>query len=434
VGLLSAAMLAELKKQAPDAVFLFTFTLGATTYRFSDTGRLDTAGLYEPKVLSWGGAIRRGVNVFDNVLELQNVEIMLDDTDRSLAALLQGASRNLVRGATATVVLASRNVGSGDWFTLFSGRIDSCSQAAPLTWSFELSPNALPLRRESVPKTRINVSDWPSSAVAVRDLPVPIAYGRISSSNEANNGAVPCYLVDASGFRYLVAAGWLKAVDTVYKDAVPVAAAGYAITHPIVNGRVFTLIDFTTTQGTSTITADVQGYEDVGDGTGTLITDPAAIGQHLLVNWIFGDYKAGLWLSPSSAPVDTTSFATTFFSARGYEASVYIGSAKRRGLDVVNDALKSFEARACWTPAGKIALKVEDFTAWAYVPDLVLVGDEISGWNLTFPIATLVDEIEAQYARTPTGGYTQTLAVKDLVTGEDAPDALALPYSPAFFL
>jgi hypothetical protein len=433
VGRYSAAMLAEMQKPAPDVAFLLALgPIAGVTYRFSDLGKTTPDGTWEDSVISWGGGFDVGVNTEENVLDSQNVEILLQDKDQDITKLLMGAHRHSVRGATAVVYLASRQVSSADWLELYRGRIETYSQPSQLVWSFTLARQNLPLQRESIPKPKINLSDWSTAALEVRDLPVPIIYGRISSANGENNGAIPCYYVDSAGFRYLVCAGWAKAIDTVYKDGVPVTVADYAVTHPVVNGRVYTVIDFTATQGTSAITCDVQGYEAVGDGTGDLITDPAAVAQHLLVNWIFGDYKAGAWLSASTAPVDTTSFATTFFSLREYQASVYIG-AKRRGIDVFNDMLRSFEARACWTLNGKIAWKVEDFTAWSYAT-FVLREDELGGWSLQYPTSKLVDKIEAQYALTPTAGYTQKLSVKDLGTLEDAPEAIELPYSPAFVL
>jgi hypothetical protein len=51
VGLLSASLKTELQKQNPEFAFLFEFTVGATTYRYSDMGRPAAAGLYEAKVL-----------------------------------------------------------------------------------------------------------------------------------------------------------------------------------------------------------------------------------------------------------------------------------------------------------------------------------------------------------------------------------------------
>lgn len=434
MGRLASALRTELEKPAPAVYFLLSIVVGGTTYRWSDVGLVDSAsGLYQARVLSWGGSLRRGVPQGDNGLDLSNdVEVTVDDTDQLLTTLLQGASRNAFRGATVTVKLASPNVAAANWFTLFTGRVETYAQPAPLMWTLRFSPNDLPLRRESIPKARITASDWPSSSIDARELPVPILYGRVSSSNGANNGAISCPYVDAAGFRYLVCGGWAKAVDTVYKDGVAVAASAYAITHPIVNGRQYTLIDFTSTQGTSAITCDAQGYETVGDGTGTLIEDPADIMEHLLSNWVFGDYRSGAWLS-TAAIIDATSFATTFFSDRGYKGSVYV-NVKRRGIDVLNDLLKSFEAKACWTPDGKVALKVEDVTAWSYVTDHVLREDEQASPSYTFPTAQLVDEVEAEWAATPTGGFTQTLAVKDLATGEDAPEEIQLPFSPAFFL
>lgn len=438
MGRLSAALRAELLQQSPDVAFLLAVTIAGTTYRWGaigEPGRIHSGtGLYEPRVISWGGSISRGVSLTETGLDLANdVEVLLDDTDRALTTILEGASRHSVRGATAVIYLASRNVSSGDWLTLYSGRVETYGQPSPLVWSVRLSPQDLPLRRESIPKVKILVSDWPTASLAVRDSPVPILYGRVSSSNGSNDGALTCFLVDSSGFRYLVCAGRAKAIDAVYKDGVIVSASNYTVTYPVVNGRTYTLIDFTSTQGSSAITCDAQGYDSVGDGTGTLLTDPAVVAKHLLVNWIYGDWMTGAWLSDSTAPVDTTSFGTTFFSDRGYQASVYI-STKRRGVDVLNDLLKSFEAKACWTPDGKIALKVEDFTAWSYATDLVLREDELGGWDLSYPVAQLVDRIEMKYASTPTAGYTQRLAVSDLGTGEQAPEEIELPYSPAFYL
>lgn len=436
MGLLSANMKAELERSPALVYPIFAFTVGATTYRYSDVGGMVAGvGLYEPKVLSWG-TITRGVTLRQNAVEFASLQITIDDTDQTFTRLVEGSSRHSVRGASCTLTLASPNVPSADWFTGYTGRLDSYSQPGPLTWLLTASPNDLPLQRESVPKKKIDTSDWPSSALAARGLDVPILYGTVSSANVGNNGAIVCPYVDQSGFRYLVCAGRAKAVNTVYKDGVPQSASGYTITYPVVNGRRYTLIDFTTTQGTSTITCDAQGYESVGDGTGTLLTDPATILKHLLVNWIYGDYKDGAWLADATAPVDTTSFGTTFFSDREVQASLYIDS-RRRGQDVVNDILKSFEARAYWLSNGKIAFAIEDFTSWAYASTVIRQTDllgEPAAWNLTYDTANIVDSVTAQWASVPNGGYQQTLRVADLRTGEQAPEEIELPASPAFLL
>ncbi len=435
-GRLSAAMLAELKRQTPEVVYLMKLVVGGAVRLFGEVGAAWGPDLVEPKVISWG-AVSRGVGLRQNTLEMLTVDVMVDDTDQSLAALLESSQRNALRGAPVTLYLASPNVSPADWYVRFAGRLDTFAQSAPLLWTFTIAPYDLPLRRESVPKGTITNVDWPNAKVDVRDLPLPILYGRISSAGGSNAGAIPALYVDTVQHRYLVCAGWALAVDKVYKDGVGVSAASYSLTHPVVNGRQYTLLEFTANQGlTSAITCDVQGYEAVGDGTGSLIVDPATMLKHALVNWVYGDYRSGPWLADSSAPVDLGSFATTFFSDRDVpaQASWYINR-KRKGLDVVNEFLSSFEMKACWTADGKIALKVEDFTDWTYEERHILREDEVGGWSLPYATMDLVDEIEGKYGLIPTAGdYSQALKVKDFATGELAPDTLELPASPAFIL
>jgi hypothetical protein len=439
VGRLSAAMKLELERPAPAVAFVVSLTIAGTTYRFGalgEPGRLHAgAGLYEPRVMSWGGEFARGVNVRENTLEFVSLEILLNDTDQALARIFEGANRNAVRGSTLTLVLASPNVAANDWLTLYTGRVETIGQPSALTWTVQVAPRDLPLQRESIPKATVGRASWPNAELEVLDRDVPLIYGKHSSVGGTNAGAVPTMLVDKQGFRYLVAAGWLKAVSAVYKDGVDVAASNYSVTHPIVNGRLFTLIDFTADQGAGVITCDVEGLETVGDGSGTLISDPAAIARHAITNFIYNDWKRGAYFASSTAPVDATSFGTTYFSTRLQQASLYIGS-RRRGVDVIQDFLGSFEAKCFWTFDGKLALHVEDYSAWSYVTGSnVLREDEIEGWNLLRPVATLVDRVEAEYGLVAIdGSYAQKLVVADLGTGELAPDKVQLPFSAAFVL
>lgn len=65
------------------------------------------------------------------------------------------------------------------------------------------------------------------------------------------------------------------------------------------------------------LVANLWGVEDVGDGTGDVITNLYRQILHLLVNWIFGNYISGAWLSPPTvgsggdlySRIDTASFA-----------------------------------------------------------------------------------------------------------------------------
>jgi hypothetical protein len=64
------------------------------------------------------------------------------------------------------------------------------------------------------------------------------------------------------------------------------------------------------------LVGNIPGIEDVGDGTGNLIDDLYLQILHLLINWIFGDYRSGPWLGPPTvgsgidlySRIDTASF------------------------------------------------------------------------------------------------------------------------------
>lgn len=48
------------------------------------------------------------------------------------------------------------------------------------------------------------------------------------------------------------------------------------------------------------LVGNIPGIDDVGDGTGELIDDFYRQILHLLINWVFGNYHSGAWLSPPS--------------------------------------------------------------------------------------------------------------------------------------
>jgi hypothetical protein len=107
-----------------------------------------------------------------------------------------------------------------------------------------------------------------------------------------------------------------------------------------INGRRYTLVYTTVDPLPSTILVDVDGIEDLGDGTGTLIRGIHAQHKHWLRNWIAPEtpYTSGSWLGPSFFPqiptlplVDETSFdAVAEMAAErisgGYEGATVIGA------------------------------------------------------------------------------------------------------------
>lgn len=91
-------------------------------------------------------------------------------------------------------------------------------------------------------------------------------------------------------------------------------------------------------EGETPLTVNVQGIEDVGDGSGNLIEESFSVYRHLMQNWVFGDYQAGSWLTTPTFPdaenvpmMDDASFTNcaSIASRRledGYKAAGAIGA------------------------------------------------------------------------------------------------------------
>lgn len=428
MGLLSAAMKAEIAKPYPEVYPLLTVSFPGGSKRVSSVAIASaTLGMFEPRVLRWD-TLRRGVAERTNGLESVDFSVDVADTDRYFSGLLAGANGYGVRGSAFTLQLVSPNVIPADWFTLFAGILADWEQPRPLVWTWKFRPNDLALERP-FPKTKISATDWPNAERDARGLYPNLPYGKITSN--LLGGAIRCPLVDITGCRYLVCAGWAKSVTTVFADGL--ATSGYSITHPLVGGRVYTVIDFTTTQGEAEITADIDGYETVGDGTGTLIENPADQLLHFLVNFVWGDYKTGAWLSSSTAPVDTTLFtaAAAFLTARGYKGSRVLGgrSEPQQGLAALEQWCASVQACPFWRNNGKLAVKFPNPAASPY-PAAVIDSAQMNLDGLVYSSQDLVDRVAVSYLFDHVQEqFTQTLEVRDPGLPHEIGDSLELPWA-----
>lgn len=97
-------------------------------------------------------------------------------------------------------------------------------------------------------------------------------------------------------------AGWATYFATDYAD---------------VNGRRYTFIyargplGEAAADGSQPIRVNLRGIEDVGDGSGTLITDGFAQYLHAMRNWILQDYQTGAWFADGPAWPDSFGLGTT---------------------------------------------------------------------------------------------------------------------------
>lgn len=90
-------------------------------------------------------------------------------------------------------------------------------------------------------------------------------------------------------------------------------AFGTNVTTETINGRLYTVVYVKEggnspidvegiRNGSTPFSLNVQGIEDVGNGTGTVISRSFDIYKHAMQNWVFGDYQSGAWLSTPTFP------------------------------------------------------------------------------------------------------------------------------------
>lgn len=190
-----------------------------------------------------------------------------------------------------------------------------------------------------------------------------------------------------SGYRYVLAAHTLHRVNEVYVRR-PVAVPGDATSNPDpdpvtvdmqvlqqegtdyvqeiieINGnRYHTLRFFAAMQSDDCttqyeVTANVEGVETNADGTGTLITNGIEMVEHILLNWVFNNYRSsvGIYAPPGGrwftdvpyAPglLDHSSFLAATERAYSFVTDGYQGSGvlieQQSGVSLVTDLMNTF--------------------------------------------------------------------------------------------
>lgn len=438
---LSWEMKQELRKgQGAQWGLLFNLSLPGTTLRYA-WGAIAVPGLaqYDANVLSVGN-LSRGAADRAGGIEAVEEDFEIDDTGGAFAGALYGAQGHLVRGSAITQVLGSPNVPRAQWFTVAAGVIDAYQMVSRNRWKLTLRPNDLPLRK-SVPKVGIFQADWPNADQAVYAQYGPLLYGKHDSSLTTKKGAIPLVYVDTTIFRYLVCWGRAKSVDGVYVDGVK-QVSGFTTSYQDIGGRTCTVVTFTSDQGTKVITADAQGYETVGDGTGPLIETPTDVIRHWLTNWVYNDFKgaggAPRWFASSAAPIDQTTWdlAAVVFARSVSKCARRLFGEQRLGYAVFNEWCESWQPRTFWTNAGLIGCRAEDNAP------LALYRDEIAGWirsdrvpfdpTLTPDWESLNDRINVNYHfQEAAGKALYSMELRDPALNFEAPDTLDLQWSAA---
>lgn len=450
-GLLSAAMLAELRKRSgADVHPVFSLMLDSGTRVYANTpGGSSTLGKFWPRVMPGGwGRVKRQVSDDRGGLIFNNTSVTIQDPDRAFARLVASSQARTLRGTRCVSQLVSRRVDPGDWFTFYDGYLENKEMVSPYTWKLNLHPNDQPLRGV-FPKLAIPQSDFPNAGDKTVYAQFPnVIYGVHDSRASSDHGMIPCPYVDRlNPYRYLVSLGWTT-VQRVYVDGTQTSASNYTITHPTIGGRLYTLIVFAADQGTAEITADVTGYTTNADGTGGVLMGVQAL-LHPLVNFVWGDSPGVAWLSSATAPVSTAAFAVAqnFLEAIGRSkvSRRYGGAQQSTGLGVIGEFCSSeTQLKAFFTADGLLALAPDDHrvtTLWHTGSQLVRparqeLGQRGTAGNLRLPYDrdSIASRITSQFIYDDVRGqFANTLEVRDLSSPEDAATDLPIPWSHASY-
>lgn len=407
---------------------------GSTQRLSSEPFTSATGGHYSAKVKSWG-SLSYAISDRSGRLPAVDTRVQVWDTDRTINRLVSGVNANSIRGSAATIYLATPTVASSSWLTVFAGKVSKVSFPEPFVAEISLRVDDDQLQRRA--GRNLSRVDWPNAKAAdVFENPAPVLYGSHDAANtQTGPGLIPTLYVDTILHRYLVCAGKAKTLTRVYVDGVQVSAATYSSAFDYVtkSGRIYTCITFTSDQGDGVVTLDADGYESVGDGSGSVITNPATIWAHRLSNWVFGDYMTGSWLSTSSLIDSTTlSAAESYMTTMGAKGSDY-DAERRTGYDITARYCNSWRMLTWWTLSGKIGQGYENPFATPYAGTRWRwYRDEMGPFSLVEDDYSVASRITVR--QTPSasdGSFLASFEVMDPSVSSDTPETLDFELSEA---
>lgn len=374
--------------------------------------------------------ITRAVSTRDGRLPSVETRFRFWDRSGEIEAVLTGPRRSEVRGSVVQLFRMSPTVAPGSWSKAFDGRL--LRWARPEPWLIEISARTNDeLLQENSRQPTIDQNTWPNAAPAAYSLVAPVCYGHHdASTSRTGPGFIPGILVDQMAYRYMICAGRAKSVPRVYVAGNQISTSLYTTEYLTTGGRLYTLIKFddatdanaagvATAAGVSlpdvAVTADVQGYETVGDGSGSLITNPATQIAHFLTNWVLGGYMSGSWASTHSL-IDSglLSLEEARMTALTAAGSFY-RSTRITGIEALAAYCQSFERRCFWSTNFKIGLDGEKVFTQPYFGNVIRWSQQElrplsfteKDWRVTsaFVVRTSFDSAA--------GKYVQTIEIED---------------------
>lgn len=385
-----------------------------------------TGGHFRGLVKSWS-PFRYAVSERGGRLPSVEATVRINDHGRTLLALKDGVYADTLRGSAASVYWMAPGTASSSWDPLFVGIVTRISFPEPFVAELSLRVDDRRLKRTQSDAWKLTRQSFPNAKADIFGKWAPCLYGSWDASNvQVGPGLVPTLYCDTVRFRYLVCAGKAKSIIRAYADGVEVA--GWTTQYITVNGRMYTVIEFSADQGDAVITCDAEGYATTYSGA-TLMTNPASQFAHRMTHFVLGDWDGGSAYSSTSSLIDSTTLASTVdylddlgVTGRDYDAD---GSS---GDDVIAKFMTSFRLECGWTYSGTIAIGWEDLAADIYTGQRYRwYRDEMGPFSIADEDFATVSRITVQSNRSVSqNAYLDSLTVVDASVSSDTPGTLDL--------
>ncbi len=402
------------------------------------------AGMFKSRIVS-AETLVRDASERTGKLEAYEHRFVADDSDRFISKLSEGPYGDLIESSAATWRRACPFLNPDDWWTIFNGTL-RLGSLRNYQWSLTLRVNDRPLYQDVPRGWGINRADWPNADAAVLDKIAPWIYGRHSSLGLGDKGLIPTLNVDTVNDVRLISALYLKDVPRVFNktDAVLLTSGvDYTITHPVVNGKQFTCIQILVDQGDDEITCDVDGIENVGDGSGHLIENPGEAIVHYLNHAVYYDHQSGLY-DYTRAPLHETGSSVPFGEARDYFDTMGITCSRhlfkdgpQQAISVLDEWCEDFDFRAFWMQDGTLQVWLIDhrFTdIYGDLPHIKETDERGDSFRFTpYDDAVIVDGISADYLLdTAAGQPLYRIDALDTTTRLENVKSTSLRWAPAY--
>src|SRR5512139_861276 len=350
---------------------------------------------YEARIVPAGiSSLKRAVSLDMTTVGESRLDVTVaNGSDRRMELLLEGAYD--CRRSAAVLKRASPDLAEADWLTRYTGILDSWDwhTSAPDTVTLHFRQDDHPLRNTDIPSIPILESEWGEGSYVMPDgvagIYAPYLYGSHNSAGITGYGFIPLICVGQTGAtgRYLVSLGQVKTKTGTWKTTDRTTISG-TLEVVIRGGKQFSTVKFTSgiTAGLG-IWGDFDGYETVGDGTGTLITNPIRQLRHFLT-LIYSDWRSGTWPALTTAPVDSASWeaCADWCDRFKIEGAAYIGGTteQQKAWVVVERWMETFRMfRPFWNSEGKLAMvnlaAAVEFPGYPTTSSLVFDGPAHSG-------------------------------------------------------